>query len=156
MMPVACRCSTSWTTGMRRTCSPSLPSSRPSAVSPTDPRPCTAPPSLPPSMRPPRVVTQPLPHLSPGFLSPSSPVPDPTPPVSSHPTATAKERESLFPEPNESIIPSATVNMDSIKVLNVGRIDSNLYDLDDYQIPPKVGAYRVYINLTLSLLYIES
>lgn len=27
----------------------------------------------------------------------------------------------------------------NIRILNVGRIDSNLHDLQDYQIPPKVN-----------------
>ena len=39
---------------------------------------------------------------------------------------------------NESMHPPKKTVERNIRILNVGRIDSNLHDLQDYQIPAKV------------------
>lgn len=34
------------------------------------------------------------------------------------------------------------INIDAIKIHNVGRVDSVLYDLDDFEIPQKVSRHQ--------------
>ena len=49
----------------------------------------------------------------------------------------------LFPPVEDSLIQGTTISLDQIKIQNVGRIDSNLFNLDDYQIPPKVSEWTL-------------
>jgi len=39
----------------------------------------------------------------------------------------------------ESILPKELSSVENIQVQHVGRLDSNIYNLDEFEIPPKVG-----------------